>query len=111
MTNKFSSAKIISNRFFRGQTNPIVYSRLILPLLAILYLIIIIYTSYYHEVYRDEVRALSLVIESHSIINFLTNLHNEGHPFLWYLILYGFYSITHNYIALKIASIFIAALS
>ena len=93
-----------------GHVKPIVSSRLILPLFAILYLITIIYTSCHHEVWRDEVRALSLVIKSHSIKNIFVSLHTEGHPSLWYLILSGGYSIINNYIVLKIASISIAFL-
>ena len=55
--------------------------------LVLLYCGVIIYLSANHEVWRDEVRALSLVTESNSIVNLLENLHNEGHPCLWYLLL------------------------
>jgi hypothetical protein len=102
---------VISGTASGRKVNPVVYRGLILPLFAILYLIIVIYTSYYHEVWRDEVRPLSLVIESQSLKHLFINLHNEGHPSLWYLILYGFYSIINNFVILKVASISVATLS
>ncbi len=108
---KYLGDSIISGAASERKVNPIVYRGLILPLFAILYLIIVIYTSYYHEVWRDEVRPLSLVIESQSLKHLFINLHNEGHPSLWYLILYGFYSIINNYVVLKVAIISVATLS
>ncbi len=58
-----------------------------------------------HVVWRDEMRALSIVIDSHSIFDLAFHkLENEGHPILWYLILYIFYFILKSTIVLKIAS-------
>lgn len=56
-------------------------------------------------------RALSLVTESNSIVNLLENLHNEGHPCLWYLLLYFTYQIFKAPIVLKATHIFIATIA
>src|SRR5690348_347110 len=47
-----------------------------------------------HEFWRDEVRALSLVTEASSLIDLWHSLQDEGHPILWYLLLYVGFSAT-----------------
>ena len=76
--------------------------------LTLLYSALIIFLSYFHVVWRDEVRALSIVIDSKSILQLFKNLHNEGHPFLWYIILWAGFQLTHSMAILKIASVLIA---
>ena len=41
-----------------------------------------------HEFSRDEVRALSFARAAVSPLNLLDLVKNEGHPVLWYLLLY-----------------------
>jgi len=79
--------------------------------LTVIYAIVIIVVSYNHEVWRDEVRALSLAMESNSIFDLFSNIRNEGHPALWYLILYAGYHLVRSTIVLKIAGISIAILA
>lgn len=43
----------------------------------------------HHEMWRDELQAWGLVVASHSLIELFANLRQEGHPALWYLLLYG----------------------
>ncbi|MCL6698209.1 hypothetical protein LZ496_05360 [Sphingomonas sp. NSE70-1] len=40
-----------------------------------------------HVFWRDEVRALTLALSGDNTIEMLRNLHGEGHPALWYLLL------------------------
>jgi hypothetical protein len=40
-----------------------------------------------HVFWRDEVRAFSLALSGSSFLEMLKNVHGEGHPALWYLIL------------------------
>jgi hypothetical protein len=61
-----------------------------------------------HEFWRDEVRALSLVKESPTPWGVFHNLHNEGHPILWYLALLVTWTFSHSSYALPVASIGIA---
>ncbi|MFL6721548.1 MAG: hypothetical protein ACJ8FT_07070 [Sphingomonas sp.] len=42
-----------------------------------------------HVFWRDEVRAFSLALSGSSYAEMLGNVHGEGHPALWYLILRG----------------------
>lgn len=42
-----------------------------------------------HVFWRDEVRAFSLALSGSNVIEMLRNVHGEGHPALWYLILRG----------------------
>ena len=80
-------------------------------LLTLLYAAVIIFISCYHEVWRDEIHALSLVSESDSVFDLFVNLRNDGHPPLWHLILYIGYHLVHHPLVLKIASISIATLA
>lgn len=43
----------------------------------------------HHEMWRDELHAWGLVVASHSLQELFTNVRQEGHPALWYLLLYG----------------------
>ena len=43
----------------------------------------------HHEMWRDELQAWGLVVASHSLPELVANLRQEGHPALWYLLLYG----------------------
>jgi len=75
------------------------------------YALLIISFSFYHEIWRDEMRALSIVKASSSIFALMQNLKNEGHPLLWYFILFFGNQIIHSTILLKIASLTIAIVS
>jgi hypothetical protein len=63
-----------------------------------------IYTLSQHEIWRDEMRALSIVIENSNTWHLIAELKNEGHPVLWYLILKVAYFIFPNTLVLKIVS-------
>lgn len=49
-----------------------------------------------HVMWRDEVRALSLALSGGDLIAMLKSIRNEGHPFLWYVLLRVFYEIFHS---------------
>lgn len=46
-----------------------------------------------HVVWRDEVRALTFALHGDSTAAMLRNLHGEGHPALWYLMLRGAHAL------------------
>lgn len=52
------------------------------------WLAIVVFTASQHEFWRDEVRALSVAQAASSPLDLFNVIHNEGHPILWYLILY-----------------------
>jgi hypothetical protein len=73
------------------------------------YLIVVSFFAFHHEVWRDEVRALNIAAASHSPIDLLRNLKNEGHPALWYLLLYLGNHVTGSMLVLKPTALLIAA--
>ena len=70
----------------------------------LLWVVISIYALIHHEIWRDEMRALSIVIENTSIWNLIADLKNEGHPILWYLMLKIGYLLFPDPMILKIVS-------
>lgn len=46
-----------------------------------------------HVPWRDEVRALTIALSGDTVFDMLRNLHGEGHPALWYLLLRGAHAI------------------
>lgn len=72
-----------------------------------LFLFFIFLTSFiyfYHENWRDEVQAY-LLIRDMDIISFIKNISYEGHPFLYYLILYPFIKLGFNLKIINILSL------
>ncbi len=67
-----------------------------------------IYGMIYHEIWRDEMRALSIAIESPGFFHLPVSLLNEGHPILWYFLLKVAYSIFHSTLVLPVLSLLFA---
>lgn len=80
-------------------------------LLLLLYVAALILISTFHEMWRDEVRALSIVRASDSIPALFANLKNEGHPALWYLILWVLNLFSSSAFILPVASISVATIA
>lgn len=74
----------------------------------LLYFAAIVYAASNHEMGRDEIRALSISSQSQSIVDLFSRLRNEGHPALWYLLLYGMYNVFGSSYILPVLSIGIA---
>ena len=85
------------------------YKNRIALILTFLYGGGIVYLSSIHVVWRDEVRALSIAMDNPSIMQLFKNLHNEGHPFLWYVFLWLGFQVTHSVAILKCMSILAAS--
>lgn len=62
-----------------------------------------------HEMWRDEVRAFSVATNARSWLQLLHDIHEDGHPILWYAILRIGYGLTHSTLVLPLASLLIAA--
>jgi hypothetical protein len=67
--------------------------------------------AFRHELWRDEVRALNIAAGSGSIADLFHNLRNEGHPPLWYLLLYAAFHATGSMLVLKPLSLGLAGAS
>ena len=74
-----------------------------------LWLAVVIFTALRHEYWRDEVRAWSLAREATSPLDLFHRIRYEGHPILWYLLLYIGKSIVDTPLILPITSIVIAS--
>jgi len=70
-------------------------------LINAIYAAVVAYVAWNHELWRDEVRALNIAAGARSIGDLFALLHNEGHPPLWYLLLYAGYRVTHSMLILK----------
>jgi hypothetical protein len=57
--------------------------------LFLIWLVFVIWLASGHVFWRDEVRAFSLALSGSNVAEMLRNVHGEGHPALWYLILRG----------------------
>jgi hypothetical protein len=81
---------------------------IVTALLLVMWLAVVIFTTARHEYWRDEVRAWSLARAAQSPLDLFHLIRYEGHPILWYLILYLGHSIVDSPLVLPIASIAIA---
>jgi hypothetical protein len=75
--------------------------RLFPPLITLLFFLVALLGLIHHECWRDEFQAWMVARESHSLPQLFHNMRYEGHPFLYFLILYGLTSITTAPFALQ----------
>ena len=57
--------------------------------LFLAWLLLVLWLISTHVFWRDEVRAYSLALSGSNFAEMLRNIHGEGHPALWYIILRG----------------------
>ncbi len=62
----------------------------------------------HHELWRDEMQAWSLAYHSDTLGNLYQNTRYEGHPMLWFLILFLVKSVTTNVMAMQFVHLLIA---
>jgi len=72
------------------------------------WLIVVIFVTTRHEFWRDEVRALSLARAANSPLDLYGLTQYDGHPILWFLLLYIGKSIVDTPLVLPVISIVIA---
>ena len=68
----------------------------------------IVRVATHHEMWRDEVRALSLALNGRTLFSMLAGLRDEGHPFVWYVLLRLGHAIVRSPLVLPITSIVVA---
>ena len=68
-------------------------------------------TTQYHVYWRDEVRALSLVEEARTLWSIPAVIHNEGHPALWYVLLWLAVHFIQSKIALQLLAFTVVAVA
>ncbi len=95
-----------SSEPFSKRSNTLISWGILLSWLAI-----VIGVSFFHEMWKDEVRALSLAISPDFLSGLPTELKNEGHPIVWYLLLRWGFQISQSTAVLQIMSIAVAFIS
>ncbi|KAA6439827.1 hypothetical protein FEM33_10265 [Dyadobacter flavalbus] len=65
-------------------------------LLFLIYISLVAFGLYHHEMWRDEIQAWNLVHDSASIPDLFHNIRYEGHPVLWFLVLWPFSKFSHD---------------
>ncbi len=73
------------------------------------YLAVLGFTMYFHEPWRDEWQAWLIVKNSDSIGSLFQKLGYEGHPSLWYLLLWIVQLFTNNIAGMQLLHFIIAA--
>lgn len=63
-----------------------------LRILFVIYVLLIIFMFFYHENWRDEAQAY-LLCRDMNFFELFQNVHYEGHPFVYYLLLFPFVKI------------------
>jgi hypothetical protein len=76
--------------------------------LLIVWLVVVISTVARHEFWRDEVRALSLARSAGSPLDLFRVLGHDGHPVLWYALLYIGNLMTGSRFVLPVVSVLVA---
>jgi hypothetical protein len=77
-------------------------------LMLVVWLTLVVLTSTQHELWRDEVRALSLARGADSLLDLYRRTQYDGHPFLWFLLLYSGTVLVDTPLILPILSIGVA---
>jgi hypothetical protein len=72
------------------------------------YTALIVALSFFHEMWRDEVRAWTVATDAPSWGAMFAELHHEGHPALWYVVLRLGYLLTGSRFVLPVSALLIA---
>lgn len=76
-----------------------------------LYLLLSAYTIIHHEMWGDEIHSWNIAKGSTDFSNLLHNIRYEGHPSVWYIILWTLSKFTHNLVWVQAVHWLIASLS
>lgn len=64
-------------------------------------------TLLHHELWRDELQAYGIARNSHSLMELMANKAYEGHPVIWYYLLYGLTRLTSSPFAMQLMHLLI----
>ncbi len=74
-----------------------------------LYVLIAGYTMAHHELWGDEIHSWNIAKGSGSFADLISNIRYEGHPPVWYSILWAISKFTHDLVYVQIAHLAMAA--
>ena len=84
-------------------------ARLKLWIVFFLYVFVAGFAIARHELWGDEIHSWNIAKASDSISDLINNTRYEGHPPVWYLILWSISKVTHNLVYVQIAQLIIAS--
>lgn len=70
-----------------------------------------LFTALRHEMWRDELQAWLIASESRTLAELVWNMRYDGHPPLWYLLLYAASRLTADPLAMKLLHVSVATAS
>ena len=94
-----------SSAFPGGGPNIISFS------ILLLWFSVVVFVAFHHEMWRDEAHCLYVALSADSLWQLPMAVKNEGHPVLWYLILWLGYNLTGTPLILQGVSIVIGCIS
>lgn len=65
---------------------------------------LVIVGAAHHEIWRDEMRALTIAREVDSVLHMPRAVEDEGHPALWFVLLWLAYGVSGTTVVLKVVS-------
>jgi hypothetical protein len=71
-------------------------------LVASVFLLIFYLQLWHHDLWRDEINAFAITWDSPNLPSLFHHIHYEGHPWLWYVILWILSRFTHSIVAMKV---------
>jgi hypothetical protein len=80
-------------------------------IIFLVYVAAISVLSFFHEYWRDELQPYMLVRGSNSIRELLNNSRYEGHPSLWFIMLFGLKIFGSGMLPMKVLHLLIASLT
>src|SRR5258705_3915967 len=95
---------VVSSKVRNSLVSPILWG------IFILYIVICGYTITHHELWGDELHSWNIAKASKSFFDLISNTRYEGHPPLWYTILWVVSKFTHNLVYIQLVHGIIAGL-
>jgi hypothetical protein len=92
------------------QKTKIQFSKPLLWIVFGLYIIVAGFTMYHHELWGDEFHSWNIAKGSSSFLDLIHNRRYEGHPPVWYTILWIISKFTHNLVYIQVVHFTIAVL-
>ena len=89
--------------------SPTSLARLKLWAIFLLYVIVAGYAIAHHELWGDEVHSWNIAKASSSFSDLIANSRYEGHPPVWYIVLWSISKFTHNLVYVQIVQLIIAS--
>jgi len=77
--------------------------------LTLLFLLYAGFTTFHHEMWRDEMGPWLIARDSHSLLDIFHNIRYDGHPSLWYILLWPLTRLTADPEAMKVLNLVLSA--